>query len=80
MLSNAILARTDWHSAVMEGSFEKADCAEVTEQSTLQEQLKAAKDAVAAIEKQLAEEAEKEASRPFTQAEYEAVVNSLSGL
>lgn len=53
----------------------RAEHCEIVE-PPLQERLQAAKDAVAAIEKQLVEEAEKEASRPFTQAEYEAVVKA----
>lgn len=50
------------------------DCEIVNVVQLLQEQLQAAKDNVASLEKLLAEEAEREATRPFTQEEYEAVV------
>lgn len=43
-------------------------------QPTLQEQLQSAKDNVVAIEKQLAEEAKREANKPFYQQDYERVV------
>lgn len=62
---------TDGHSGCL---ILKDDCVVVTTPQTLQERLQQAKATVEEIEKQLVEEAEKEASRPFTQAEYEKVV------
>lgn len=53
---------------------EVSDCVELTAKEALQIDLQTAKNNVAELEKQLAEEAEREATRPFTQEEYEKVV------
>lgn len=67
---------TDGHSGCL---ILKDDCVVVATQQELQERLQQAKAAVEAIEKQLAEEAEKEAYRPFTREEYEKVVAEYRG-